>query len=490
MASKIYVFFPGNNHNLPISGMFFDTFGICSNLDFDMNIRLVIYVRSRKILLFLLVLCLCCAARLQALDHSDRPYWMVRIHVTLADVTFPLELGTMLDNRVKEGFDLVGDRYTAPPGFSAYASFRISDIPYYLTRDMRPIIFPMDKHEWKIYVLHSGPAPVQVSWNVGLLPDAYDFFIYTDSVATDMRQHSQIEFFKGQEVRIVSRARAVIEYQFEKPGWHLISLPVWIDDSYVPDLFPQESYGSLYTWDPQKNVYLETDSLKTGPGYWIYVEKPFSARVEGIPVFHNRGVLYKGWNMVGAIYHKDLHFNDLILEPANVYQSLMWWNPDLLTYEDHTTFIKSAGYWVLAFEDCQWLLDPQRSLLAPQTLSKHNFSSQLFSPPPPPGVYTSVSKKAKKNEPEIALEVYPNPFRKEVTLSYQLTGQTAVRLTVYNLQGQIIRTLDNGIQSPGRHEWQWNARDEKGRPVPSGLYLFCVMSGKGDVFWQRGLCVH
>ncbi|MBD3375351.1 T9SS type A sorting domain-containing protein [candidate division KSB1 bacterium] len=447
-------------------------------------------VRYLKILLFLLALCLCFTLRLQASDRTAKPYWMFKIHVTLADVTFPLELGTMLDNGVKEGFDLVGDRHTAPPGFSAYASFRISDIPYYLTRDMRPITLPADRHEWEIYVLHSGPSAIQVSWNIGLLPDAYDFFIYTDHVATDMRQHNQIEFFKGQEVRIVSRSRAVAEYRFEKPGWHLISLPLWVDDSYVPNLFPHENYGSLYTWDPQKNIYLETDSLKTGQGYWIYVEKPFSASVEGVPVFHHRGIFHKGWNMLGAIYHEDLHINDLIIEPAHVYQSLMWWNPDLLTYEDHTTFFKGAGYWVLAFEDCQWLLDPERSFSVPQTLSMHNFSSELFSPPPPPGIFTSVAENGENNDWATGLEVYPNPFRQEVTLTYHLTDQREVYLTIYNLQGQVIRTLYKGIQLPGRQEWLWNARDENGRSVPSGLYLFCVNLGKGQALWQRALCVH
>jgi hypothetical protein len=440
--------------------------------------------------LFLFTLHVCCPGWLQAVDKSEKPYWSFKINVTLADVTFPLELGTMLDNRVKEGFDLVGDRHTAPPGFSAYASFVISDIPYYLTRDIRPIEFPCDRHEWKIHVLHSGPSPVQVSWNVTSLPDAYDFFIYADTLATDMRKNSQIEFFKGQNVRIVSKSRAVAEYRFEKPGWHLISLPIWLDNCYVPDLFSKENYGSLYCWDPQKNVYLETDSLKTGQGYWIYVERPFSAKLQGVPVFQNRGILHKGWNMMGSVYHEELHFNDLIFEPAKVYQSLMWWNPALLTYETHTTFIKNAGYWVLAFEDCQWLMDPELSSAYPQTLSMHIPSSQLFNPPPPPGVYTSVPVKEQKESKMAQLELYPNPFQNEITLSYQLTAYTEVYLTVYNLKGQMIQTFVKGVQAPGRHEWVWNAVDEKGRPLPSGLYLFAVVLTSGQTLWQRALCVH
>jgi flagellar hook assembly protein FlgD len=47
-----------------------------------------------------------------------------------------------------------------------------------------------------------------------------------------------------------------------------------------------------------------------------------------------------------------------------------------------------------------------------------------------------------------------------------------VQLSVYNLQGQEVRTLISGQKNPGRHAITWNGRDNFGKPVPSGVYLY------------------
>jgi flagellar hook assembly protein FlgD len=47
-----------------------------------------------------------------------------------------------------------------------------------------------------------------------------------------------------------------------------------------------------------------------------------------------------------------------------------------------------------------------------------------------------------------------------------------VQLSVYNLQGQEVRTLVSGQMNPGRHAIIWNGRDNAGQIVPSGVYLY------------------
>jgi hypothetical protein len=66
---------------------------------------------------------------------------------------------------------------------------------------------------------------------------------------------------------------------------------------------------------------------------------------------------------------------------------------------------------------------------------------------------------------------YPNPFNPRTVLSYGLAGRGRIVLTVYDSAGRKVRTLIDGSQDAGRHEIVWDASDDAGRAVPSGLYI-------------------
>ncbi|MFO7312822.1 DUF5666 domain-containing protein [Rhodothermus marinus] len=74
---------------------------------------------------------------------------------------------------------------------------------------------------------------------------------------------------------------------------------------------------------------------------------------------------------------------------------------------------------------------------------------------------------------------YPNPFRQQTTIRFTLGGTAPqpVTLEVYNVLGQRVRTLVQGMLSPGRHEVIWDATDDAGRPAASGLYLYRLRVG-------------
>ncbi len=67
---------------------------------------------------------------------------------------------------------------------------------------------------------------------------------------------------------------------------------------------------------------------------------------------------------------------------------------------------------------------------------------------------------------------YPNPFNPVANLQYEVPEATEVKLTIYNLMGQEVRTLVNDMAQPGVHNIQWNTLDNKGRAVASGVYLY------------------
>ncbi len=72
---------------------------------------------------------------------------------------------------------------------------------------------------------------------------------------------------------------------------------------------------------------------------------------------------------------------------------------------------------------------------------------------------------------------YPNPFNPETWIPYELATDTDVRLTIYNTQGVVIRTLQFGHQSAGYYTGRdraayWDGRNALGEQVASGLYFY------------------
>ena len=69
---------------------------------------------------------------------------------------------------------------------------------------------------------------------------------------------------------------------------------------------------------------------------------------------------------------------------------------------------------------------------------------------------------------------FPNPFNPETNIKYQLPEAADVKLEVYNIQGQLIRTLVNGNHSAGEHHAIWNGTDASGSAVVSGVYFYRI----------------
>lgn len=67
---------------------------------------------------------------------------------------------------------------------------------------------------------------------------------------------------------------------------------------------------------------------------------------------------------------------------------------------------------------------------------------------------------------------FPNPFNQSTTINYQLQKPELVSLKVYNITGQLIKTLDDGYRIAGDHAIKWDGKDESGKRVTTGLYFY------------------
>jgi hypothetical protein len=95
-----------------------------------------------------------------------------------------------------------------------------------------------------------------------------------------------------------------------------------------------------------------------------------------------------------------------------------------------------------------------------------------------------------EGQPELAIETgeievpvfcarlyqnYPNPCNPQTVLPFTVPGASGAResvlLVVYDVRGVRLRTLVNGVLSGGRHEVQWDGRNDRGEFVASGIYF-------------------
>ncbi len=67
---------------------------------------------------------------------------------------------------------------------------------------------------------------------------------------------------------------------------------------------------------------------------------------------------------------------------------------------------------------------------------------------------------------------FPNPFNPSTVISYRLAVNSKATLKVYNLLGQEVKTLLNASQTAGIHQVTWDGKDDAGREVASGVYLY------------------
>jgi hypothetical protein len=76
---------------------------------------------------------------------------------------------------------------------------------------------------------------------------------------------------------------------------------------------------------------------------------------------------------------------------------------------------------------------------------------------------------------------YPNPFNPNTTIEFTLARTTQVRIDVYNILGQTVRTLLDEERAAGSHTIVWDGNDQRGNMAASGIYLYRMQTGGTSV---------
>lgn len=75
------------------------------------------------------------------------------------------------------------------------------------------------------------------------------------------------------------------------------------------------------------------------------------------------------------------------------------------------------------------------------------------------------------------LQNHPNPFNPETEISFELPEANHIVVKIFNTLGEEIRTLVDAPYQVGYHRVRWDGKDNNGKPVASGVYLYRLQAG-------------
>jgi len=171
---------------------------------------------------------------------------------------------------------------------------------------------------------------------------------------------------------------------------------------------------------------------------------------------------------------------------SNLYVS---WEQELSSQTDVFLSMKSGGEWSAPVNVSQsefGSVSPQIAPLSDDSLlvvwvegdaSPYEIRAKNVKP-----VVTGVHQVDRRKPPPKDFELfqnYPNPFNGTTAARIYLSRAVQVEVNVFNVRGELMKTLRKGLAPKGYHLILWDGTDQKGEPVPSGIYLVLLKAGSG-----------
>ena len=155
------------------------------------------------------------------------------------------------------------------------------------------------------------------------------------------------------------------------------------------------------------------------------------------------------------------------------------YTPSLLTIADNPA---ESTLFLFHFDeaDSSWrMLDTTVDTVAnTATATISSFSVFSLASVTPTSIVEEVSTPVLKPPGSYALDQnFPNPFNPATTIRYDVPKQSHVKLIIYNIAGQHVRTLVDVSQTAGRYSVHWNGRNGVGEMVTSGVYVYRLSTG-------------
>ena len=295
-------------------------------------------------------------------------------------------------------------------------------------------------HEWTVKKsLDNGPFPVGPGPNIF---NDHDSMVWVDN---QQRLHLRIAK-KGSEWHctelICNESKGYGMYRF--------------DVATRVDLLDPNIIAGIFTWD-------DCALLEQPPDpYFREIDFEFSRW--GIPANKNSQFVIQPWSKPGNLNRFNMNLTGI---DRSVH--LFDWSPEALYFK--STWGTSATSWTVnasfgipvpGNENIRinfWLMNG----LAPS----NGLNSELVL-----NSYSTGLTEQRENPDRAG--VFPNPFEKGCTIDIPSVHEENTEISIFNLQGKIIRTVFRGKLHPGSNRFEWDGKDGSGRTIQPGMYLIGV----------------
>ncbi len=245
-------------------------------------------------------------------------------------------------------------------------------------------------------------------------------------------------------------------------GWNMVGVPLTEVNYCRSVLFPFAA-SSAYSFE---GGYVARDTLANGRGYWLKLNCSQYVSMDGGLRTQDTIEVREGWNMVGSI-SAPVAAAQITSDPGGLVTSQFYGYAH--GYHVSDTIEPGRGYWVKLNQNGKLVLSSSAG--SARASNRIRIVPSQEQPPAPPNGEILNPQSAIPDH--YALDQnYPNPFNPTTTIRYQLPVAGYVTLKVYNMLGQEVATLVNGMQEAGYMSVTWNASN-----LPSGIYFYRLRAG-------------
>jgi len=138
---------------------------------------------------------------------------------------------------------------------------------------------------------------------------------------------------------------------------------------------------------------------------------------------------------------------------------------------------QATGTWYDFFAGDSIVVSDPTAAIALQPGEFHIFTSKKL-PRPDDDLITGVEQSHVSVPERFVLQPnYPNPFNPGTSIRFELPAAAHVKLEVFNLRGQLIKTLIDAFRHEGQYTVRWDGRDDTGKDVASGVFVVRLLAG-------------